>query len=59
MSKKIRKFVDVDSDLNMKIKTASNNLSIVKGKTVTEKELLLKWISEGVKKTLRELNSSM
>ena len=59
MAKKIRKFLDVDKDLDFKIKSAANNLSILKGKTVTEKELLLKWISEGVKKTLKELNSKM
>ena len=57
--KKVRKFIDIDLELDFKIKIIANNLSIKKGKTITEKELLLKWLETGVNKSLNELNNSM
>tara|TARA_R110000751_G_scaffold206469_2_gene310498 strand:- start:2202 stop:2378 length:177 start_codon:yes stop_codon:yes gene_type:complete len=53
--KKVRKFIDVEMELDFKIKTITNNLSILKGKTITEKELLLEWIENGVNKSLKKL----
>lgn len=60
--KTVRKFIDIDLELDFRIKTLANNLSIVNGKTITEKELLLKWLKNGVEaelKTLKKLNIPM
>jgi len=57
--KKVRKFIDVELELDFKIKIIASNLSIKKGKTITEKELLLKWLETGVEKSLKELNNDM
>jgi len=55
--KKVRKFIDVDLEIDFKIKMVANNLSIIKGKTVLERELLTKWIIEGVNKSLKDLKT--
>ena len=55
--KKVRKFIDIELELDFKIKIIASNFSIKKGKTVTEKELLLKWLTDGVNKSLKELNN--
>ena len=53
--KTVRKFIDVEMELDFNIKTVANNLSILKGKTITEKELLLQWIESGVKKSINKI----
>ena len=56
-NKKVRKFIDIDLELDFKIKIIASNQSIRKGKTVTERELLIKWLEDGVNKSLKELNN--
>ena len=46
----ITKVVEVNEILDRQIKNAATNESILQGRTVTEAELLLKWVSEGANK---------
>lgn len=57
--KKTRKFIDVSEKTDFEIKAIANNLSIIKGRTVTEKELLLIWIHKGIMSSLKKINNDI